>query len=117
VLHQRALSVLAAGDAAEAERCFEVAATCYRDELAIEALARLRVHQLMARAQGASSGPIEGVAMIEIVRRLNRLDRLETLEPPFELEDARTVLTRWIEHAEALPATTTRSSPGMARAA
>jgi hypothetical protein len=38
--------------------------------------------------------------MIEIVRRLNRLDHLERLEPPFELTDARRVLAEWIERAE-----------------
>ena len=42
--------------------------------------------------------------MIEIVRRLNRLDQLERLEAPFELADARSVLAEWIEHADAVPA-------------
>ena len=117
VLHQRALAAHAAGAAAEAERWFEAAVTFYREELAIEALARLRVHQLMARASAGSAGPVEGTAMIEIVRRLNRLDQLETLEPPFELVDARTVLARWIEHAEVVAAPVTRLLPAAARAA
>ena len=104
VLHRRALAAHAAGADAEAERWFESAAARYREELAVEPLARLRVHQLMARARAGDSAQVESAAMIEIVRRLNRLDRLEALSPPFELVDARTVLAQWIERTEGLPA-------------
>src|SRR5438046_6541184 len=92
-LHRRALAAHATGADAEAERWFEAAAARYRRELAVEPLARLRVHQLMVRAVHAG----EGTAMIEIVRRLNRLDQLETFHAPFELADARTALAQWIE--------------------
>ena len=101
-LHRRALAAHAAGADAHAERCFEAAAVLYRHDLEVEALARLRVHQLMARARARHSVEGEGVAMIEIVRRLNRLDRLESLQAPFEQVDARTVLAQWIEHADAV---------------
>ena len=108
-LHRRALAAHAAGDAAGAERWFETAAALYREDLAVEPLARLRVHQLMARAHARGA---EGATMIEIVRRLNRLDRLETLTAPFELADARTVLAHWIEHAEVVPGSGVASLQG-----
>ena len=95
--HQRGLEAFAAGDARAAERWFELAALRYRDELAVEPLARARVHQLMAKASAASSGAAEAAAMIEIVRRLNRLDLLERLGSPHVLADARIVLADWIE--------------------
>ena len=110
-LHMRGLQAFSEGDTAAAERWFELAALRYREELAVEALARVRVHQLMARARAADSGAAESAAMIEIVRRLNRLDLLERLQSPHELADARVVLADWIElgaprsHApESLPA-------------
>ena len=104
-LHRRALAAFAVRDDGNAERWFGAAAAMYRLELNVEPLARLRVHQLMARARADRTGAGESAAMIEIVRRLNRLDRLEMLEAPFELADARTVLTQWIEQADTqLPA-------------
>jgi hypothetical protein len=99
-LHRRALDVSASGSPAEAERWFEAAATAYRDELAIEALARLRVHQLMVRVRARPASSAATSEMLEIVRRLNRLDHLERLEPPFELCDARSVLAEWIERSD-----------------
>lgn len=93
-MHHRALDLAARGDLAGAERCFELAAACYRRELAVEPLARLRVHQLMTRAR---ANPVaEGASLVEIVRLLNRLDRLESLQSPHGLADARTVLAEWI---------------------
>lgn len=99
-MHRHALAAAAAGSRAEAERWFEAAAEQYRRELAVEPLARLRVHQLMVRARSGPDGGVESSAMLEIIRRLNRLDRLESLEAPFALGDARTVLADWIERAE-----------------
>ena len=95
--HQHGLAAFAAGDPESAERWFELAALRYREELAVEPLARVRVHQLMARASASYRAEEEAAAMIEIVRRLNRLDRLERLEAPFELADARVALADWIE--------------------
>jgi hypothetical protein len=103
-LHRRALAAYASGAYADAEQWFEAAVMRYRRELAVEPLARLRVHQLMARAHAGAIGAGETTAMIEIVRRLNRLDQLERLQAPFELADARGVLAEWIEHADAVPA-------------
>ena len=51
-LHRRALAAYASGAHADAEQWFEAAVMRYRRELAVEPLARLRVHQLMARTQG-----------------------------------------------------------------
>ncbi|MFM7230909.1 MAG: hypothetical protein ACKO3S_02885 [bacterium] len=93
-LHRRALAAAAVGNHAEAERWFEVAATLYRGELAVEAMARLRVHQLMVRARAGGEPAPE--ALLEIVRRLNRLDRLESFDAPHELTDARSVLSAWL---------------------
>ena len=100
LLHRRALDVSVSGPPEEAERWFEAAAAAYRDELAIEALARLRVHQLMTRVRARPASSVASSEMLEIVRRLNRLDHLERLEPPFELCDARRVLAEWIERGE-----------------
>ncbi len=104
LLHRRALALLAVGGPLSAEPWFEAAAGCYRRELAIEPLARLRVHQLMAHARTGRSEASEASAMIEIVRRLSRLDQLERLEAPFELCDARVVLAGWIERCDPHPA-------------
>ena len=95
-LHRRALAAAASGAHADAEQLFELAVARYRQELAIEPLARLRVHQLMVRARAATSSAREAEMMLEIVRALNRLDRLESLVAPHELLDARAVLSAWI---------------------
>ncbi|HTR96410.1 MAG TPA: hypothetical protein VMH61_00765 [Candidatus Acidoferrales bacterium] len=95
-VHHRALAAMAAGRLAEAEGLFERAAERYRRELRVEALARLRVHQMMARARALADPAREAEAMLEIVRALNRLDRLESTSGPFELCDAREVLARWL---------------------
>lgn len=102
-LHRRALAAAAAGAHADAEQWFEVAAARYRRELGVEPLARLRVHQLMVRARAGGGRGVDSAAMLEIIRRLNRLDQLESLDAPFELGDARSVLAAWIEQAEGAP--------------
>src|SRR5262245_38495441 len=105
--HRRALDAAERGRCAAAERWFEMAADRYRRDLEVDALARLRVHQLMVRARsrrGAGEhGGADPAAMVEIVQRLNRLDRLETLDSPHEMADARSVLAEWIE-GQATPA-------------
>lgn len=100
VLHRQALAASATGDASSAVKWFEVAASQYRRELAVEPLARLRVHQQMVRAGAVGGRGVDSNAMLEIVRGLNRLDQLESLEAPFELGDARAVLAAWIERSE-----------------
>jgi hypothetical protein len=108
--HRRALTAAARSDRAAAERWFGHAIARYRRDLAVEALARLRVHELMLGARPGGGEPATDAAglMVEIVRRLNRLDRLETLDFPHELADARSVLAGWVE---------THAVPGTARAA
>jgi len=95
--HRRGLTALAAGEPREAVAWFGAAVARYRRELAVESLARLRVHELMARARTLPDPAGESTALIEIVRRLNRLDRLERLSAPHELADARVVLADWLE--------------------
>ncbi len=95
-LHRRALAAFAAGRVVDAEQWFEAAAAAYRRELSVEPLARLRVHQLMVRARACGDTAREAAMMLEIVRGLNKLDRLESLEPPDELRDARVVLAEWL---------------------
>jgi len=48
----------------------------------------------------AAPGGIDSAAVVDIVRRLNRLEQLERLTPPFELADARMVLGDWLTQAE-----------------
>jgi len=110
--HRRALTAAARGDRAAAQRWFALAVARYRRDLAVEPLARLRVHELMVGARPAGGEPATDAAgvMVEIVRRLNRLDRLETLDFPHGLADARSVLAGWVE-THAVP------GPGTARAA
>ncbi len=110
-LHRRALAAASAGAHADAERWFESAVALYRTELAVEPLARLRVHQLMVRAHAGVAAGWESSAMIEIVRRLNRLDQLESLVAPFALTDARGVLAEWLEQSDASSSPRERIAP------
>lgn len=114
--HRRGLAALAAGDPARADRWFEAAAACYRRELAVAPLARLRVHQLMASARGGPPGA-ESAAVVNLVRRLNRLDRLEQLRAPFDLADARAVLGDWLEQGERARPDTSPEAPSGLQAA
>lgn len=116
-LHRRALAALALGRFVAAEELFEAAAADYRRELRVEPLARLRVHQRMARARALADPAREAECMLEIVRVLNRLDRLEAMTPPFALVDAREVLARWLAERPqdvrvvGLPATAGAAAP------
>lgn len=105
LLHRSALAAAARGRHAEAEQRFEAAARGYRDQLEVEALARLRVQQRMVRARATGDPVREAEMMLEIVRGLNRLDRLESFTAPHELRDAREVLSEWLRgSAEAFAA-------------
>ena len=117
--HRRALAAAASGDRRTAERWFGLAIARYRRDIEVEPLARLRVHELMvgARPGGGEPAPDAAGVMVEIVRRLNRLDRLETLDFPHELADARSVLASWVEtHAVPAPATGAARAPSSAAA-
>jgi hypothetical protein len=84
-LHRAALEASHAGEHRVAERLFTAAGRAYRRELELLPLARLRVHQLIARAE-ADAGP-------EIERRLERLEDIESPIPPFELVPAASLRT------------------------
>jgi hypothetical protein len=99
-LHRSALAAAAAGRYAQADERFEAAVEAYRRSLDVEALARLRVHQRMARARASQDPVREAEMMLEIVRGLNRLDRLESFHAPHELKDARSVLSEWLAGSE-----------------
>jgi len=58
------------------------------------------VHQRMARARALRDPVREAEMMLEIVRGLNKLDRLEQFEAPHEMRDAREVLSRWLSGPE-----------------
>ncbi len=100
-LHRAALLALSRGEFGTAERLFESAAERYRQDVMVEPLARLRVHQLMARVRAGVRADQEGALLLEVERRLCRLEEIESLEFPFERVDARSLLARWIG---ALPA-------------
>ena len=98
-LHRRGLVAAQAGHPEQAEALFEAAANAYRHEWAVEPMARLRVHQRMVRARAGRDRVHEADAMLEIVRALNKLDQLETLSAPYDLRDAREVLSEWLAQA------------------
>jgi len=116
--HLRALAAAARGHKAAAERWFALAIVRYRRDLAIEPLARLRVHELMLGVRPGGGEPAaDPGGMVEIVRRLNRLDQLEGLDSPHELADARSVLAAWVEsHTDAIPPAGTVSTPSSSAA-
>jgi len=86
-LHRAALLAAFGRRFGLADRLFEAAALRYRAGLAVPSLARLRVHQLIARAQAcAKSDPARALRLAnEIEARLSRLDDLEDLAPPFAM--------------------------------
>lgn len=110
-LHRLALEAMRAGELETADRAFEAAARHYRADLAVEPLARLRVHQLMARARALTESGDAAELMLEIEQRLSRLDSLESLTPPFELVEARSLLATYRRESDGVAA------PPVARAA
>jgi hypothetical protein len=102
-LHRAALHATAAGASRTAEALFEGAAEHYRLDLEVEALARLRVHQLMARVRASADLRRDTVLCLEIEQRLTRLDRIESLEPPFALVPASRLLANWMVEARSVP--------------
>lgn len=96
-LHLAGLHAFAAQEYESAIGLFEGAAARYREEVRTEALARVRVHQLMARAclAGGSISPLS----LEVDRALTRLERIESPEPPFALVPAHVLLASWLASA------------------
>jgi hypothetical protein len=98
-LHLAGLHAFCAREHETAVRLFEGAAVGYRVALQTEPLARVRVHQLMARAC-AAGGWISPLSL-EVDRALARLERIESPEPPFALVPAHVLLASWLEGADA----------------
>lgn len=94
-LHLRALQSVHDGEYALAARLFDAAARCYRRDLEVAALARLRVHELMAQVRSGADASRDAGWYLEIERRLCTLDEIETLEPPFARVDARELVASW----------------------
>src|SRR5262245_34294950 len=94
-LHRAGLEAIAAGVFPVADALFERAAGRYRASLDVEALARLRVHQLIARARAHGERGREGSLGLEVEQRLARLERIQALEPPFDLVPASRLLATW----------------------
>jgi hypothetical protein len=109
-LHRAALQAAAARSFTLADSLFEAAAGRYRHDLKVPALARLRVHQLMVRAEACFEEDRDAALEYagEIERRLQALDTIEDLEPPFHEILARDLLSHWSERI---------SPPAQARAA
>ena len=97
-LHFAGLHALSAHEYDTAIRLFEGAALRYREGVKTESLARVRVHQLMARAC-AAGGWISPLSL-EVARALTRLERIESPEPPFALVPAHALLASWLKGAE-----------------
>lgn len=96
-LHLRALKSAHLEDYEKAMELFEEAAERYREDESVERLARLRAHQLMVKYR-TEENTIEKERIVEeVVLRLSKLREIESLEPPFELLDARGVLRNWME--------------------
>lgn len=115
-LHGAALAAMAEGDHPLALGLIRCAAARYRRELRVESLARLRVHELITRVRVQEFPERETELCLEVERRLTLLDRIESLEPPFELRPARTLLANWYVH-EAEEEQIAEYSPDLLRAA
>jgi len=74
----------------------EAAAHRCRRELDVRRLAALRIQQLMLSVRSAREPEREVERCLEVERALCRIDRLESLEPPFERVEARLLLARWL---------------------
>lgn len=96
-LHLAGLHAFSAREYEIAVMLFEGAALRYREGVRTEAIARVRVHQLMARAC-AAGGWISPLSL-EVDRALTRLERIESPEPPFALVPAHVLLASWLEGA------------------
>jgi len=99
-LHRLGLAALAARDTRVADALLERAALACRAEYEMERLARVRVHQLMARALDETSVDAEASSRVE--RALSRLERIESIESPFEMLDARRALASWARPVRAV---------------
>ena len=98
-LHRAALEAVHERRWERTELLFEAALRRYRQDLEVEAIARLRVHQLVARVRSEREPSLEGGRCLEIERRLCQLDRIESMTPPFDLVEAHELIGNWrFEH-------------------
>ena len=97
VLHRWGLEALHAGRFDTAAVMFEAAVRRYRRELAVEPIARLRVHQLMAQVLSGTEPALATERCLEVERRLCQLDRIEALTSPHDLVDAHSLLGTWFD--------------------
>jgi hypothetical protein len=97
-LHLAGLHAFSAREYETAVVLFEGAAMRYREAVMTEALARVRVHQLMARAC-AAGGWISPLSL-EVDRALTRIERIESPGPPFALVPAHVLLASWLAGPE-----------------
>ena len=93
LLHRLGLAALHSGCPGEADRLFDRAALRYRDDLAVESLARVRAHQAIARWR--RRGGRDPDALLAIECQLSRLRTIESLEPPFALTDSGRLMASW----------------------
>lgn len=107
-IHRTGLEAFHREDYALALEIFEQAGLAYRREVEVQSLARLRVHEMMARvrkgrpnaAPGTLPLDVRGSLILETERRLARLHTIESLAPPFTVVDARELLATWYAEAE-----------------
>jgi hypothetical protein len=98
-LHRGALAAAHSGEYAAATRLFELAGRAYRRDLDVRGLARLRVHEGVVRlGAGDPSGDEEAALVAELERRLERLDEIESVDPPFAPVPACELVRAWRGH-------------------
>jgi hypothetical protein len=112
-LHRFGLESQHHGDGAMADLLFEAAAARYRVELAVESLARLRVHQRIGRVRMLPASERRSRLALEVEQSLSLLDTIEALSPPFERVPAHALLATWLDEGhdvEQAAATTARAA-------
>ena len=92
VLHHAALWAAGSGARELARRLFTVAAERYRNELCVECLARLRVHELMFGCADTERGADRA---LEVERRLLALRTIESPRSPFAMVEAKSLVGTW----------------------
>ena len=101
VLHRWGLEALHGGRFDTAALMFKAAVRRYRHELAVEPIARLRVHQLMAQVLSGTEPALAAERCLEAERRLCQLDQIEALATPHDLVDAHSLLGSWLQAGDA----------------
>ena len=111
-LHRAALTAASRREFALAETLFEAAALRYRADLMVPALARLRVHQIMALAQACFDEDRDAALEYssEVERRLRARDVIENPTPPFQWIVAADLLAVWTARFPATPQARARAT-------